>query len=108
LHSSNVRTYNEQKIAFGRYFIKQAYFLTADGGGGSDTNFTYYPGLDHNCDDLFFHQGTITELKEICLKTPDSAGFNSYGFLKSRIDVLKLDETQWINKNTNHGIYVKK
>jgi len=106
LHSSNHRTYNKIKIANGRYFIKQKYLVD---NYITDNDFIFYHGFDHSCDDMYFIEpSSINKLKEICKQDENSVGFNTLGFFKNNIDVLKLHETEWINKSTTHGIFVKK
>ena len=105
LHFSNIRTYDSVKIAHGKYFIRQEYFFKDN---YIDDDFTFYHGLDHSCDDIYSkYLSSIDQLKELCKNDINCAGFNTLGFFKNKIDVLNLKETEWINKNTNHGIFVK-
>jgi hypothetical protein len=102
LHSSNHRTYDNKKIANGKYFIKQEYLF-------KDVDFIYYHGLDHFGDDIYVKQSqSVNQLKEICKYDINCVGFNTLGFFKNKIDISNLKETTWINKNTNHGIFIKK
>ena len=112
LHQSNLRTYTAKKIVEGRHFIKQDYFVknnTLDTAYASDADFTFYPGVDHNGDDLYVDRGaSVALLKVQCKKDGACDGFNTLGFFKKNITVATLQETTWIHKQTAHGIFVKK
>lgn len=109
LHSSNHRTYDSNKIANGKYFIKQEYFKNENVEVNLNNDFIFYHGLDHINDDIYFIQkNSVNELMEICRNDLNSVGFNTLGYFKKSVDVSNLKETQWINKLTSHGIYVKK
>ena len=59
LHSSNYRTYDGNKIAHGKYFIKQEYFMK------TDDEFVFYAGVDHIGDDVeVYKNSSIAELKQ--------------------------------------------
>lgn len=103
LHNSELRNYNNDKIAHGKYFIKQIYLNEI-----FKNDYTYFDGVDHVGDDLLFNNSyNIEELKNYCNNNDNIVGFNTLGFIKSKIIVSNLKETNWINKNTNHGIYIK-
>jgi hypothetical protein len=105
LHNSNVRTYDEKKIAHGKYFIKQQYLLEQN---YIDSFYTYFHGLDYDGSDILLkHNITIEELKYTCNNNEEICAFNTLGFIKNNVDIKNLKETAWINKNTSHGIYVK-
>jgi hypothetical protein len=119
LHYSNYRTYDsDNKISNGKYFIKQEYFnknkyidnnISSNSDTNSDDDFIFYHGLDHIDNDIYVKQMcSINQLKEICKADINCVGFNTLGFFKNKIDVLNLKESYWINKNTKHGIFVKK
>ena len=70
--------------------------------------YTFFHGVDHIGDDFKFQQNsTADELKHICDNNEQIAGFNTLGFIKNKIDIENLKETDWINKNNSHGIYIK-
>jgi len=103
LHNSELRTYNNDKIEYGKYFIKQIYLNEI-----FKNNYTYFQGVDHVGDDLLFNNSyNIEELKNYCNNDDNIVGFNTLGFIKNKIIIDNLKETKWINKNTNHGIYIK-
>lgn len=103
LHDSDLRTYTNQRIAHDNFFIKQAYFNEV-----YKDEYTYFHGLDHNGDDLFYNNSySINELKIYCKNNDNIVAFNTLGFAKSNIDINNLKETSYINKNSNHGIYIK-
>ena len=83
---------------------------TKDTNTDTDTDFIFYQGIDHLNDDIYglnIHTYSISKLKELCKQDKNCIGFNTLGFFKNKIDVLNLRETDWINKNTTHGIFVK-
>ena len=45
-------------------------------------------------------------VKEYCNNDDNIVWFNTLGFIKSNININKLKETHWINKNSNHRIYI--
>ena len=107
LHDSQLRTYNNNKIANGKYFIKQQYFVDNYQQKQID-NYIWYPGIDHCGDDLLFKQNkSIKELKIIADDNEEIIAFNTLGFMKSKIDIKNLKSTPWINNTNSHGIYVK-
>ena len=60
---------------------------------------------DHN---LFYNNSySINELKIYCKNNDNIVAFNTLGFMKSNININNLKETSYINKNSNHGIYIK-
>ena len=104
LHSSELRTYSSEKVAHGKYFIKQQYLLKES----VDKHFTFYPGKDIIGQDVSKKNNcTIDDLKMHCLINGYDS-FNTLGFIKNNINIDELTETDWINKNTNHGIFIRK
>ena len=107
LHNSEVRTYNSQKIAHGKYFIKQEY-LNWNIGDIFD-EYIFYKGLDYIGNDIYFKPNcSLDEQRNISNNNPNVIAFNTLGFFKDYIDIHKLKSTDWINDKTNHGIYIKK
>ena len=103
LHNSELRTYKNDKIAHGKYFIKQAYLDEV-----YKDEYTYFHGLDHIGDDLCYNNSySLNGLKNYCKNNDNIVAFNTLGFMKSSIDINNLKETSWINKNSIHGIYIK-
>jgi len=101
LHSSEVRTYNNNiKIAHGKYYIKQEYLKKIE-------NYTFFHGVDYIGSDVNYKENTFSELKFYCDNYDEIVAFNTLGFIKNNIDLNKLVETEWINKNTKEGIYIK-
>lgn len=103
LHDSDLRTYTNQRIAHDKFFIKQAYFNEV-----YKDEYTYFHGLDHNGNDLCYNNSySLNELKIYCKNNDNIVAFNTLGFMKNSIDINNLKETDWINKNSIHGIYIK-
>lgn len=67
-------------------------------------NFYYFKGLDQFDFDLYFSKDDIFDQKIKCLNDEDCNCFNSLGFFKS--DVLILKKSPYFSEND--GIYVKK
>jgi hypothetical protein len=73
----------------------------------SDDDFLYYRNLDSGGNDLkYLKNKSVDELKKICLENKDCLGFNTLGFLKSKIS-NKLEKSPYFN-NIVDGIYIKK
>ena len=110
LHKSNIRTYDQNKIAHGKYFIKQEYFNCNDmeDQHNYDDKFIFYKGLDHFGDDLFIYQGSIDEMKKVAYHNNNVKAFNTLGFMKFNVSIDKLEENIYININNEHGIFIKK
>jgi hypothetical protein len=69
--------------------------------------FTFYHGVDIINNDLDFYNLSQKEIAFFSCLNRSSDGFNTLGFLKKNIDIKKLCETGYINKNNQHGIFVK-
>jgi FkbM family methyltransferase len=70
--------------------------------------FEYYPGVDHVDDDIeFTGYSSLNSLIEYVNKNDKIVCFNTLGYLKNKCDLLNLTTNDWINTNTNHGLYVK-
>ena len=69
--------------------------------------YTFYNNKDSGGNDMnYLPNRSIEQLKEICDSDPNCAGFNTLGFMKSKIN----SEAEFINVNTksyNAGLYVK-
>lgn len=71
-------------------------------------DYTFYKGLDQvNNDVHYLKNQSIDELKDICNKNDNYIGFNTLGFIKSKINTNELISNEYINHGNNHGIYVK-
>lgn len=69
-------------------------------------DWTFYEGMDSGgCDIKHSSPGDINTLMQEASNQPDCVGFNTLGFLKSRIR-FPLSKSPWLN--SPHGIYVKK
>jgi len=70
--------------------------------------YTFYSGQDSPGDDLMFvGNKSILEIKELCEKYNNCVGFNTMGFLKSKIK--PINEFNKLDFNLLHeGLYVKK
>jgi hypothetical protein len=111
LHKSNIRTYSENKIAHGKYFIKQEYFNCdnkLDDDHFYDDQFVFYKGLDHFGDDLFIYSSNINDMKKVAYHNNNVKAFNTLGFMKSNFSIDKLHDNVYINANNGHGIFIKK
>jgi hypothetical protein len=109
LHKSNIRTYNQEKIAHGKYFIKQEYFKCEDHDHFDyDDQFIFYKGFDHCGDDLFIYQGSISEMKRVAYHDSNVKAFNTLGFMKSKVEMNNIQSNKYINMNNGHGIFIKK
>lgn len=107
LHNSELRTYTNQKIAHGKYFIKQENIFIDDKDILED--YTWYKGVDYLGSDIFFKPNqTLNQLKYIADNNKAIVAFNTLGFFKSNVNIEELKTTDWINNKNNHGIYVKK
>lgn len=69
----------------------------------SNSEFTYHAGLDSPGNDIVFvDRKEIKELMDLCKTDPNCVGFNTLGFLKSKIGTLK--KSQYFG--ANDGLYV--
>jgi len=72
-------------------------------------NYKFFHGVDHNGDDIELkHIFTIDELKKYCDSNEKIVAFNTLGFIKINVNIENLIENNYINKNTLHGIFIKK
>ena len=75
----------------------------------SDDNWDYYPGLDSIGDDIMYEStdsgNYIDKMKEIANTNPSCVGFNTLGFMKSKIN-YPLQTSPYIT--SDHGLFVKK
>ena len=68
--------------------------------------FTFFKGLDHKNDDLFFFNNlSLKECKKKVIETPGCVGFNTLGFFKSKIDINNLKPSEYFNDKD--GVYVR-
>jgi GR25 family glycosyltransferase involved in LPS biosynthesis len=68
--------------------------------------FTFFQGLDHKNDDLFFFDKlSLKECKKKAIETPGCVGFNTLGFFKSKIDINTLTHSPYFN--ATDGVYVR-
>lgn len=71
--------------------------------------FIFFKGVDIIEGDLeSYYNLSLKELAFFSCLNRSSDGFNTWGYLKQNINLSKLRETDYINKNTEHGIYIKK
>ena len=71
-------------------------------------NYTFFKGLDYSGNDIMYKNNILlNELKNICDNDDNIVGFNTLGFIKNNININDLKETNWINNNNKHGIYIK-
>lgn len=71
-----------------------------------------FPGIDHIGNDIMYNDELINNImidkfKNIYNNNEEIVAFNTLGFIKNKVDLKNLKETDWINKNTPHGIYIK-
>jgi hypothetical protein len=72
------------------------------------SDYTFYKSLDSVGNDIgFFPNIPIDELKKVCDSMENAIGFNTYGYIKSKI--LNTNELTFLeNKNYNYdGLYIK-
>ncbi len=70
-------------------------------------DFTFYQGLDIISEDItYIPDMPVDELKKIVIANNFYA-FNTLGFIKKEFDIKNLMENNFINKKTEHGIYVR-
>lgn len=81
------------------------YTLLKDFHEENDNDFTYYPGVDHEGDDLM--RNTLEEVRYSALINPNAVGYNTLGYLKHTIDCETLKSNAYINKENGQGLYVK-
>ena len=111
LHNSQLRTYNTNKIANGKYLIKQEYLLKNNYKKNNYIYYNYYPGVDHLGDDIYYVPGielNLEKLKEIADNDINVVSYNTLGFFKKNVDYMNLKETEYVNKKNAHGIFIKK
>lgn len=118
LHNSELRTYSHDKIAHGKYFIKQEYLDPKLFGSISESaqiepdDFVFFQGVDYMGGDIAYNSNTSVELlKKISRENSKIIAFNTLGFLKEKINIAELKPTQWIGSNDSNksdGIYIKK
>lgn len=77
-------------------------------------DYEFYPNKDSDGYDIMYvylmylsDNNYIDTLKAICDSIPNSVGFNTYGYIKYKVDVTKLNEIKNIYFK-NDGIYIKK
>lgn len=67
----------------------------------------FYVGLDHIGDDIRFVGKKSPELiLREAIRHPDGVGFNTLGFIKSRVDVESLVSSQWFGNSD--GIFIRR
>ncbi len=71
--------------------------------------FTFYPGLDHEGDDIGRKDNAIENnaIKNNAIKN-NAIAYNTLGYFKHTVDIDKLTSNAYINKENGHGIYVRK
>lgn len=68
--------------------------------------YTYYSGVDSSGNDIsFIPNNNIEELMKYANSKNEIVAFNTLGFMKNKIDILKSNE--YIHQNNNHGIFIK-
>ena len=83
------------------------YTLLADFRPSADT-FSFYPGLDHEGDDMYRSNKTEASLmKKEAAENKNVLGYNTLGFFKHTIDLDHLHSNPYINKDNGQGLYVK-
>lgn len=68
----------------------------------------FFQGYDYNGHDIKRVSGNIRDIFSEVKKCDNAKAFNTLGYIKDEVFVDKLGETPWINKKTNHGIYIRK
>ena len=69
-----------------------------------EDEFVFKPQLDQIGNDIYFHNGTLSEHMSRALKDPACVGFNTLGFFKNKIETLT--GSQYFREKD--GIYIKK
>ena len=73
-----------------------------------ENEYIFYEGLDYFNNDIeYVDNHDIDFIKNYIKNIPDIVAFNTLGFLKDKINIKDLKESEYINKKNNHGIYVK-
>ncbi len=107
LHESNVRTYDyNYKVACGKYFIKQDYYNKLN---YSDL-YTYFIGQDYIINTIDYKPNmSYYELMEYCNMFDEIDGFNTFGHIKSNIDLDKLIviPNSENKRDIHNGIFIK-
>ncbi len=71
-------------------------------------DFEYYKGLDMNGEDVNCLNNCSIESIKNYIVSNNLYAFNTFGFVKKIFNLEKLQETDYINKNTSeHGIYIR-
>jgi len=81
------------------------YTLQKDFVATDDNAHVFYPGLDHEGDDI---KGSALSNPFVEGGQNPHMGYNTLGFYKHTINVDKLTSNQYINKENGQGLYVKK
>ena len=91
------------------------YTLKKDFVADDDNAYVFYPGLDHEGDDikgsaLSNPTATPSSLGGVPLSgiANPHMGYNTLGYYKHTINIDRLTSNQYINKDNGHGLYVKK
>ena len=83
------------------------YTLLSDYQPGAN-KFTYYPGLDHEGDDVYkTNQTDVRLMEKEALGNKNVMGYNTLGFFKHTIDIDHLQSNTYINKHNGQGLSVK-
>ncbi len=70
-------------------------------------NFEFIKGLDCIGNDVSMIQNMDLEYMKNIVISNNLYAFNSFGFIKKEFNLNELKEGAYINKNTNHGIYIR-
>jgi len=71
--------------------------------------FTFYPGVDHEGDDIGRKDNAIKNnaIENNAIEN-NAIAYNTLGFYKHTVDINNLKSNAYINKENGHGIYVRK
>ena len=73
-----------------------------------EIEYIFFEGLDNiNNDSGYSENNNIDFIKNYIKNKSNIVAFNTLGFLKDKINIKDLKESEYINKKNNHGIYVK-
>jgi len=67
-------------------------------------SFIFIPGLDQCGNDIHYQRASVEECMEVAWENKECVGFNTLGFFKNKIDILK--ESPYFN--ANDGVWIKK
>ncbi len=96
-------------LAISLFCIKYGYeYRTINDLPDINNYFDFYKGIDFVGCNIEYNRNDCGSLLIKAITDKNVKGFNTLGYLKNKIKISQLKSTEYINENTNHGIYIKK